>query len=386
MTVTVAIDSFKGSLTSRMAGDAVRDGIFSVYPDAVVHVRSLADGGEGTVDAIAAARGGRICKVKVTGPLGEPVDAEYGIIDKERTAIMEMSSSSGITLVPPNKRNPYYTTTYGFGELIRHAIVESGCRRLILGIGGSATNDGGVGMLTALGFGMLDADGEDIPLGAIGLSRLVRISAESVLPELSECEFIIACDVKNPLLGKSGASFVFGPQKGAAPEQVEAMDGWLKNYADLTYKTLGKDCRDTDGAGAAGGLGFALFTYLGGRSESGISLVIRETGLEAFVRESDIVVTGEGRLDGQSVMGKAPVGVAALAKKYGKPVVAFSGCATDDARLCNSHGIDAFFPIPRGPMTLAEAMDVDNAYSNLRATAEQAFRLFKVASEQGSDK
>lgn len=378
MTVTIAIDSFKGSLTSEQSGNAVKAAILSVFPDATVHVKRLADGGEGTVAAIVSARGGRIIKSWVTGPLGERVEAEYGVIDSERTAVIEMSSASGITLVPPKKRNPYYTTTYGFGELIKEAITLHGCRRFILGIGGSATNDGGAGMLSALGFRLLDGSGAEIPHGAIGLSRLEKIEISSALPELSECEFHVACDVKNPLCGKMGASYVFGPQKGADKSQVESMDSWLKSFADITEKTLGEDYSRVDGAGAAGGLGFALFAFLHGISESGISIVIRETELEGYIKASDIVVTGEGRLDGQSAMGKAPVGVAKLSKKYGKRVIAFCGCVTDDAEICNDHGIDAFFPILRAPVALSEAMDVKNAEANIYATAKQVFSLISA--------
>lgn len=372
MNVLITIDSFKGSLTSEMAGNAAKEGIIRVIPDANVTVSPLADGGEGTVSAITSARGGEIRQTLAHDPLGRKIVAEYGVTDGY--AVIEMSAASGITLVSSKERNPLYTTSYGTGELIRRAILD-GCRKFIIGIGGSATNDGGAGMLTALGFELLDEQGKSIPLGAIGLSKLCDVKCASALPELSECEFNIACDVTNPLCGEEGASAVYGPQKGATPEMVRDMDLWLSQFADLCAKKLGKDFKDYPGAGAAGGLGFAFLTFLNGNLRSGIELVMEATSLEEKIKNADIVVTGEGRLDGQSCMGKAPIGVAKLAKKYGKSVIAFSGCVTDDARLTNEHGIDAFFPIVRRPCPLVEAMNVDTAYKNLADTAEQVFRI-----------
>ena len=372
MNVLIAIDSFKGSLTSEMAGNAAKEGIIRVIPDANVTVSPLADGGEGTVWAITSARGGEIRQTLAHDPLGRKIVAEYGVTDGY--AVIEMSAASGITLVSSKERNPLYTTSYGTGELIRRAILD-GCRKFIIGIGGSATNDGGAGMLTALGFELLDEQGKSIPLGAIGLSKLCDIKCASALPELSECEFNIACDVTNPLCGEEGASAVYGPQKGATPEMVRDMDLWLSQFADLCSEKLGKNFKDYPGAGAAGGLGFAFLTFLNGNLRSGIELVMEATSLEEKIKNADIVVTGEGRLDGQSCMGKAPIGVARLAKKYGKSVIAFSGCVTDDARLTNEHGIDAFFPIVRRPCPLVEAMNVDTAYKNLADTAEQVFRI-----------
>lgn len=377
----IAIDSFKGSLSSVEAGEAAADGIRAVYENTETLVSPLADGGEGTVSAIVSATGGEMCRVTVTGPLGTPVLAEYGYIKARETAVLEMSAAAGITLLSPEKRNPLYTTTYGVGEMILDAI-KKGCRRFLVGIGGSATNDGGVGMLSALGFSFLDKDGREIPRGAIGLASLAKIETKNAHPALSECEFRIASDVENRLCGEKGCSAVFGPQKGATPEMVRDMDTWLSNYAVLTAKATGRDMKETAGAGAAGGIGFAFLSYLNSRLQSGIDLVIAETALEEKIRDADVVVTGEGRLDSQSVMGKAPVGVARLAKKYGKPVIAFAGCVTEDARLCNAHGIDAFFPILRGVVTLDEAMDKENAARNLKATAEQAFRLFRCATEE----
>ncbi|MGI6106868.1 MAG: glycerate kinase [Lachnospiraceae bacterium] len=379
MNVTVAIDSFKGSLTSLEAGRAAKAGILRAMPDARVAVRPLADGGEGTASALTAGMGGEWVAARVTGPLGQPVTAGYGIVRESKTAILEMSSAAGITLVPAEKRNPLKTTTYGVGELIRLA-VEQGCRRFLVGIGGSATNDGGLGMLEALGFGMLGADGKPVAPFGIGLRDLSAISLENVMPELAECEFRIACDVTNPLCGPDGCSAVFGPQKGADETIVREMDGWLADYAAIAAKVSGHATPDTPGAGAAGGLGFAFLAFFRARLESGVGLVLRETRLEDSIRGADYVVTGEGRLDAQTVMGKAPEGVARAAKKYGKPVIAFAGSAAADAVKCNEHGIDAYFPVLRRPCTLEEAMKPENAAANLSDTAEQVFRL--IAADQ----
>lgn len=374
MNIVVAIDSFKGSLSSIEAGEAIREGIHKAIGDANVQVRPLADGGEGTVEALALGMQGRIEKVKVTGPLGELAEAKYGIISKSKMAIIEMSAAAGITLVEEKKRNPLNTTTYGVGELIKDAI-EKGCRYFIVGIGGSATNDGGIGMLQALGYEFLDKSGDQVPFGANGLSLIKKISDENVLPQLKECIFKVACDVTNPLCGELGCSAVFGPQKGASPDMILDMDIWLSDYAKLTQAKYPNANMNQAGTGAAGGLGFAFLSYMNATLESGVKIVLEETKLESYIKDADIVVTGEGRLDGQTIMGKAPIGVAQMAKKYGKKVIAFSGCVTDDAVLCNEHGIDAFFPILRTVTTLEEAMKPDVARKNLVATVEQVFRL-----------
>ncbi|MDO4972988.1 MAG: glycerate kinase [Eubacteriales bacterium] len=377
MKAVIAIDSLKGSLSSLQAGDAIRAGILRVYKDAAVQVRPLADGGEGTVEALTIGMGGALQTVRVTGPLGEKLDARYGILADGVTAILEMSAAAGITLVEDAERNPLHTTTCGVGEMIRDAI-EKGCRHFIVGIGGSATNDGGIGMLQALGYGLLNEAGEQVPFGAKGLEELRRITTDGVLPALKDCSFRIACDVTNPLCGENGASAVYGPQKGATPSMIPQMDKWLRAYAELAQEINPAADRELPGTGAAGGLGFAFLSFTNAVLESGIKIVLEETKLEEYVRDADIVITGEGRLDGQTVMGKAPIGVAKIAKKYGKPVVAFAGCVTPDAVKCNEHGIDAFFPILRGVVTLAEAMDPANARRNMADTAEQVFRLLAI--------
>ncbi len=369
MKIVVAIDSFKGSMTSLQAGEAIRQGIHRVIPDAEVFVRPLADGGEGTVEALTLGMGGTLHTIEVTGPLGTKVNATYGIIPESHTAIIEMSAAAGITLVPVEQRNPLHTTTYGVGELIKDAI-QKGCHHFIVGIGGSATNDGGIGMLQALGFDLLDQHGKQVPFGAKGLQHLTTIGTEHVLPELQECTFKVACDVTNPLCGTQGCSAIFGPQKGATPEMITQMDSWLAKYAQLAQGDA-----DYSGTGAAGGLGFAFLTFLPAVLESGIQIVLEETHLEDYVRDADLVITGEGRLDKQTVMGKAPIGVARIAKKHNKRVLAFAGSVTPEATICNQHGIDAFFPILRTIVTLEEAMQTENAKKNMTDTVEQVFRL-----------
>ena len=374
MKVVVAIDSLKGSLSSLEAGSAISEGIHRALKDAEVIVRPMADGGEGTVEALALGMNGRIEKIKVTGPLGDPVEAAYGIIDDTHTAIIEMSAAAGITLISEQERNPLDTTTYGVGEMIKDAI-RKGCRHFIVGIGGSATNDGGIGMLQALGFGFLDVNGNQVGFGAKGLKDIEKITDEAVLPELKECYFKVACDVSNTLCGDQGCSAIFGPQKGATPSMIMQMDKWLADYAGLTQKKYPKANMNQAGTGAAGGLGFAFLSYMNASLESGIKIILDETKLESYVREADMVITGEGRLDGQTVMGKAPIGVANIAKKYGKTVIAFSGCVTEDAVVCNEHGIDAFFPILRTVTTLNDAMDSENARKNMVSAVEQVFRM-----------
>lgn len=374
MKIVVATDSFKGSLTSMEAGAIIKNAIYKVMPDAEICVRPLADGGEGTVQALTFGMGGKLENITVTGPLGKPVECVYGILPNNQTAMIEMSGAAGITLVPKQDRNPLNTTTYGVGEIIKDAISKN-CRHFIIGIGGSATNDGGTGMLQALGFRMLDKDGKQVSPGAKGLKDIQTISDESVLPELKECTFKIACDVTNPLCGAQGCSAVFGPQKGATPDMIAQMDQWVAHYAQLTVQKYPHANANQPGAGAAGGLGFAFLSYTNAVLASGMQIVLEDTKLENDIVSSDLVVTGEGRLDEQTILGKAPIGVAKAAKKYGKKVIAFSGSVTEGAIACNLYGIDAFFPILRDVQTLSEAMKPENARKNLSDTAEQVFRL-----------
>ena len=343
MNVVIAIDSFKGSMTSMQAGLSAATGIKRVYKDAYITVRPLADGGEGTVDALVNGCDGRMTQVQVTGPSGHPVVCPYGIVDETHTAIIEMSGAAGI-----------------------------------IGIGGSATNDGGVGMLQALGFGFLDKNGNQIRFGAKGLEDLESITTDHVLPELKECTFRIACDVSNPLCGEQGCSAIYGPQKGATSTMILQMDKWLAYYAALAREQFPHADAKYPGAGAAGGMGFAFLTFCNATLESGIKIILEETHLEKYIRDADVVITGEGRLDGQTVMGKTPIGVAKIAKKYEKPVLAFSGCVAKEAVACNAEGIDAFFPILRNVVSLDEAMHTDNAMTNMADTAEQVFRALQI--------
>lgn len=396
MNIVVAIDSLKGCLTSLDAGKAIAEGIRKVNAETQVEIRPLADGGEGTVEALTIGMNGHLENVTVTGPLGEKIKATYGILDDAsesgkitgtgvKTAIVEMSAAAGITLVTEEKRNPMHTTTYGVGEIIKDAI-QKGCRHFIVGIGGSATNDGGIGMLQALGYGMLNKDGKQVPYGAQGLKEIEKITDEYVIPELKECTFRVACDVTNTLCGEQGCSAIFGPQKGATPTMIMQMDKWLAYFAALSREKYPHANMNQAGTGAAGGLGFAFLTYTNAVLESGIKIVLEETRLEDYVKNADIVVTGEGRLDGQTAFGKAPIGVAEIAKKYGKKVIAFSGSVTEDAVICNEHGIDAFFPILRGVVTLEEAMNAENARENMIATVEQVFRLIDTFDENRNHK
>ncbi|HEO4856953.1 TPA: glycerate kinase [Streptococcus agalactiae] len=377
MKVVVAIDSLKGSLSSLEAGNAIKESINEVIPGADVEVHPLADGGEGTVEALTLGMGGTIEIIPVKGPLGEKVHASYGIIPQHQLAIIEMAAAAGITLIATEERNPLHTTTYGVGEMINDAI-SKGCRHFIIGIGGSATNDGGAGMLQALGYALLDKDNQEISLGAQGLADLKSISTDKVIEELKECDFKIACDVTNPLCGAQGCSSIFGPQKGADEDMITKMDTWLSNYATLATSVSEKADATIEGTGAAGGLGFAFLAFTNATLEPGIDIILSEINIEKAISEADLVVTGEGRLDGQTVMGKAPIGVAKLAKKYGKKVVAFSGSVTEDAILCNQHGIDAFFPIVRRLISLDEAMSKEVAYKNMKETATQVFRLINL--------
>lgn len=373
MKVVIAIDSFKGSLSSMEAGNAAKVGIRRACSADII-VKPLADGGEGTTEALVEGLGGRYVSAEVTGPLGEKTNARYGILRDGQTAVLEMAEAAGITLVDREELDPYRATTYGVGEMILDA-VNRGCRRFIIGIGGSATTEGGVGMLQALGYDILDGNGQPVRQGIRDLDCIAQISSANVPDILKECHFQIACDVKNPLCGETGAVWVYGPQKGVREEDKRIFDRKMQHFAEKTIEYTGTDHRLTKGAGAAGGLGFAFLSYLPNvELRPGIDIVIEATGLEQELKDADVVITGEGRLDAQTAMGKVPVGVARLAKRYGIKVLAFAGSVTRDAGECNSAGIDAFFPIVRGVTTLEEAMDPENAKENMALCVEQVFR------------
>ena len=374
MKVVVAIDSLKGSLSSIEAGMAIRDGVLAAKPDAEVIVKPLADGGEGTTDALIEGMNGKRIDLTVTGPMGTPVNAYYGYLADSHTAVMEMASAAGITLVPAAEKNPLLATSFGVGEVMNDAL-QKGCRNFIIGIGGSATNDGGIGMLKALGVRFLDENGEDAGEGGQALAKVTQIDVSGLNPLLKECHIQVACDVNNPLCGENGSTYVYGPQKGVTEDMKKQLDEDMAHFAMVTSETLGNDYHDTPGAGAAGGLGFAFLSYIGATLTPGIELILDAVRLEQELPNADIVVTGEGCLDFQTAMGKAPVGVARLAKKYHAKVIAFAGSVTKEASACNKEGIDAFFPILRSVCTLEEAMDPANARANLTATVEQVFRL-----------
>ena len=374
MKVVIAIDSLKGSLSSMEAGTAIKDGILAAKPDAEVIVKPLADGGEGTTDALIEGMNGERIDLTVTGPMHTPVDAYYGYLKDTNTAVMEMASAAGITLVPDSEKNPLLATSYGVGEMINDAI-QRGCRNFIIGIGGSVTNDGGIGMLKALGVRFLDENGEDAGEGGQALAKVARIDVSGMNPLLKECHIQVACDVNNPLCGENGSTYVYGPQKGVTEDMKKTLDEAMAHFARVTSETLENDYMNTPGAGAAGGLGYAFLAYTGAALTPGIELILDAVGLEEELSGADVVVTGEGRLDFQTAMGKAPVGVAKLAKKYNAKVIAFAGSVTKEATACNKEGIDAFFPILRGVCTLADAMDPVNARNNMIATVEQVFRL-----------
>ena len=374
MKVVIAIDSLKGSLSSMEAGMAIKDGILAAKPDAEVIVKPLADGGEGTTDALIEGMNGERIDLTVTGPMHTPVDAYYGYLKDTNTAVMEMASAAGITLVPDSEKNPLLATSYGVGEMINDAI-QRGCRNFIIGIGGSVTNDGGIGMLKALGVRFLDENDEDAGDVGQALAKVARIDVSGMNPLLKECHIQVACDVNNPLCGENGSTYVYGPQKGVTEDMKKTLDEAMAHFARVTSETLENDYLNTPGAGAAGGLGYAFLAYTGAALTPGIELILDAVGLEEELSSADVVVTGEGRLDFQTAMGKAPVGVARLAKKYNAKVIAFAGSVTKEATACNKEGIDAFFPILRSVCTLAEAMDPVAARNNMTATVEQVFRL-----------
>lgn len=368
----VAMDSFKGSLSSGMAGDAVREGIERALGKSDTEVFEIADGGEGTVRAVSSRVKCRLVRCRVTGPLGEPVEAEYAITD-EGTAVIEVAGACGLTLIPENKRDPMNTTTRGVGELIRDA-GSRGCRNFLIGLGGSGTNDCGIGMLSELGYAFLDENGNPVPLTGAGLAEIARISDEKVLSFVKDCTFSIAGDVRNPLCGEHGASAVFGPQKGLKKKDIALMDGWCSRFAETVRGKYPDADPNLPGSGAVGGLGFAFSAFLSAESGSGAELILRITGFEEALADADLVITGEGRLDAQTAMGKAPAGVAGLARKWGKRVIAFAGCLGPGAEQCRQAGIAEYFAITEEDAKLSDALKPEVAYANLAKAVERYFR------------
>lgn len=375
MKIVIAPDSFKESLSANAVAEAIAAGWSSVYPEAEIGLYPMADGGEGTVDAVLAATGGERREATVQGPLGDPVAAHWGWLGKGQ-AVIEMASASGLHCVPSDQRDALKASSFGTGQLIAAAL-DAGATQIILGLGGSATNDAGVGLLQALGARFLDADDQPLAPGGAALLGLRRIDLDRLDARLNKVEFMIAADVDNPLCGPRGASHVFGPQKGATPEQVEKLDKALEHFANLLARVIGMDVRHEPGVGAAGGLGFAGLAVLHARFRPGIELVAELSGLAQAMQGADLVITGEGRLDGQSLHGKTPVGVARIAQRAGVPVIALAGSLGEGYQRLYEAGIDAAFSLTPGPMILQDAMA--EAASQLQARAGDIARLWRVA-------
>jgi len=381
--IVVAPASFKGSLTPVAAAEAVTRGFKRVLPSAEVAAVPVADGGEGTVEVLRLALGGRTRAALVTGPLGsETVSAGWAVLDGGGTAVIEMAAASGLPLVPPQRRDPMVTTTAGTGELIREAL-EAGCRHILVGLGGSATVDGGLGAMRALGAALLDAEGRPVPPGGRGLLELARVDVSGLDPRLARVKVTALCDVDNPLLGPDGAARVFGPQKGADESAVDLLERGLENLVQVVRRDLGLgwNLGSLPGGGAAGGLGAALAAFLGAELVSGIDFVMRATGLPERIAWSDLVVTGEGQLDGQSRRGKACAGVAREARRAGRPVVVLTGSVRGEDEAVAVLGLDAVLPVVPGPMSLVQAMD--GAAVHVEAAAARLARLLVVGSRLG---
>ncbi|MCZ8518471.1 MULTISPECIES: glycerate kinase [Paenibacillus] len=380
MRIIAAPDSYKGSLSALEAAGAIEKGVLSVFPEAQVDKVPVADGGEGTAEALVTASGGRLLRERVMGPLGEPVEAYWGLLGDGRTGVIETAAASGLPLVPADRRNPALTTTYGTGELIRAAL-EHGVRKLIIGLGGSATNDGGAGLLQALGVRFLDGAGEELPQGGAALARLARIDAAGLDPRLAECAIRVACDVDNPLCGPRGASAVFGPQKGASMEMVAQLDSALQRFAEAAHRAAGRQAAELPGAGAAGGLGAGLLYFTEAELTPGIRLVLEAAEFERKLQGADLVITGEGATDAQTAFGKAPVGVAQIARQYGVPVVCLSGSLGPGSGDVLEQGIGALMSIVPGPMPLQEC--IASAPVLVEEAAARLCRLLRVGMKLG---
>ncbi|MDE9542148.1 glycerate kinase [Xenorhabdus bovienii] len=376
MKIVIAPDSFKESLSALQVAEAIEQGFREIFPQAAYIKLPMADGGEGTVESLVAATGGQRISCSVTDPLGQPVDAFFGLLGDGKTAVIEMAAASGLHLVPMEQRNPLITTSYGTGEIILAAL-EHGAQKLILGIGGSATNDGGAGMMQALGAQLWDGDCRILPLGGAALTRLESIGLSGLDPRLSQLEITVACDVNNPLCGELGASAIFGPQKGATPEMVKALDSALHHYGMKIESLTGKKVIDVAGAGAAGGMGASLLGCLGAKLQSGIEIVINTLKLEEAIQGADLVITGEGRMDSQTIQGKTPIGVARVAKKFGIPTIALVGGMSRDYHVVHQHGLDAVFSIVPGACSLSDALV--NGADNLRVTARNVASVWRMA-------
>ncbi|MDN5322176.1 MAG: glycerate 2-kinase [Clostridia bacterium] len=373
--IVIAPDSFKGSMSAKEVADAIERGIKSVLTNAEIIKIPMADGGEGTVETLVDATSGQIIKLNVLDPLGSETEAYFGILGDGSTAVIEMALASGLTMVPRDKRNPLFTTTFGTGQLIKAAL-DNGCRELIIGIGGSATNDGGVGMAQALGIKFLNNKGQEISFGGGNLLNIDKIDLKNMDKRVKDCKFKVACDVDNPLCGPKGASYVFGPQKGATPEMVKYLDENLSHLAEVIKRDMGIDVKNEPGAGAAGGLGAGLMAFCNAQLQRGIELVIEATKIEEKIKGADLVITGEGQMDYQTAHGKTPYGVAQVAKKRNVPVVALVGSIGAGVEVLYEKGIDSIFSIVEGPMSLEECMEQGAIL--IERTANRVIRALKI--------
>lgn len=380
MNIIIAPDSFKGSLSAVAVADAIEQGIRAVAPDAELVRVPLADGGEGTAQALVDATGGRMIQERVLGPLREPVEAFFGVLGDDTTGVVEMAAASGLALVPPERRDPRISTTYGTGQLIA-AAMKHGCKKVIVAVGGSATNDGGAGMAQALGASLTDANGAQIGPGAAELLRLAKIDASHLDPAVEQVEFYIATDVSNPLIGPEGASTVYGPQKGATPEMIPELEAALTHYAQIIARDLKREVADRPGAGAAGGLGAGLMAFVGAQPRMGIAVVLEAVDFESYLEAADLVITGEGKIDPQTAYGKTLSGVGRLARRHGVPVVALAGIVAEEGDRLAEMGIDAAVSIVPGPMTEQQAMA--RAGLLVQAAAERVMRLILAGREVG---
>ncbi|MDR0576427.1 MAG: glycerate kinase [Candidatus Accumulibacter sp.] len=380
MRIVVAPDSYKGSVSALGVAQAMERGILRVFPEADVRKIPIADGGEGTVEALVAATNGAMRRMDVTGPLGERVTAHWGVLGDGRTAVIEMAAASGLPLVPAERRDPRISTTRGTGELMRAAL-DAGLRKIIIGIGGSATNDGGAGMARALGARFLDDGGRELPDGGAALSRLARIDLSGLDPRLEDCRITVACDVDNPLCGPRGASAVFGPQKGATPEIVAELDAALGHFSTLAEKAAGRAVAGLSGAGAAGGLGAGLMYFTPAQLRPGVEIVLDAVNFAGVAEGAAFVLTGEGRTDFQTAFGKAPVGVARVAKRFGAPVFCLSGGLGDGADDVLAQGIDAVMSICDRPLTLDECMKTGGAL--IESATERLCRVIRAIRPNG---
>lgn len=375
MKIVIAPDSFKESLSAMQVAEAIEQGFRELFPQAEYLKLPMADGGEGTVESMVAATSGEIVAVEVTGPLGLPVKAFFGWMGDGETAVIEMAAASGLHLVPPQQRNPLITSSFGTGELILAAL-QHGARKIIIGIGGSATNDGGAGMMQALGAKLLDAHGHELSGGGGALAELACADLTHLDSRLADTDILVACDVNNPLCGEKGASAVFGPQKGATPEMVAQLDAALRHYGEKIEQATGKRVLELAGAGAAGGMGAALSGLLNARLQPGIDIVTDALKLADAVQGADMVITGEGRIDSQTIHGKTPIGVARVAKRFDIPVIAIAGGMSADYSVVHQHGIDAVFSVLNRIQTLPEA--IDGAYENVKVTARNVAAVWKT--------